>query len=115
MYEIDWVVIIAFLPFAIAAPLIIWRVQATSDRPVPVIDRSRSYLATVRERGSRSGEAGEPAAVELEYEDEDGTTHQVVVSEVPDDAMLRRFSPGSRWPIIVHAPSSPARRQSTAR
>lgn len=106
-----WLVMGIGLLFVIGMPLLIWRSYVTKDKPRPLLDRSRSYTATVcaAYMGSSYDESAS-ANVQVEYVDADGETQRVWLADVIDDSWVDRFAVGSPWQIYAHNPPHPTPR-----
>ncbi|UOQ57025.1 hypothetical protein MUN78_15385 [Leucobacter allii] len=101
-----WIVIALVALFVIGMPLLIRRAIRDQDRPIPLIDRSRAYPATVIRAFDTSGaETAEPN-VRVAYVDADGEARERYLADVIDDSWLDRFAPGSVWWIHAYSPET---------
>jgi len=106
MTWLGWAVAAVGVLFAVGMPLLIWRAMRKRDRPIPLIDRSRAYPATVVGTYDTSDSETAEANVKVEYVDAEGATRQTYLADVIDDSWLDRFRPGSVWKIYPYSPES---------
>ncbi|MGO2521514.1 MAG: hypothetical protein ACTH8F_15445 [Microbacterium sp.] len=106
-----WLMLGIGVIFVVGMPLLIWRSFVTKDEPRPLLDRSRTYQASVVFAGkSSSFDESAVANVLVEYVDAEGEAQQVWLADVIDDSWVDRFAVGSRWQIYAHDPPHPSPR-----
>lgn len=92
--------------FLIGMPLLIRRAIRDQDRPLPLIDRSRSYQATViGAYDTSASETAEPN-VQVRYTGADGEDRRAWLADVIHESWLDRFAPGSVWQIYPYSPET---------
>lgn len=107
MVWIPWAVVAVSTLFVIGMPLLIWCAIRNQDRPIPLIDRSRAYPATVIGAYDTSLAESAEVNVKVEYVDAMGETRRVFLADVIDDSWIDSFAPGSIWQIYPYVPAGP--------
>lgn len=101
-----WAVLAGTALLAAGLVLAVRRAHRAADRPVPRIDRGRTYTATVR--GIRPpDDGGGTGLVLVEYEDADGERRRAGLADMIHDSWLDRFHEGSEWQVYAYAPPGP--------
>lgn len=91
--------------FVVLMVLLLWRAHIVAQRPIPMIDRSVSYTATVLSIATSGEEAID--LVVVEYVDGAGETRTAILADVVDDSWIDRFTPGSRWDVYAFTVPGP--------
>ncbi|MGJ0203973.1 hypothetical protein [Leucobacter sp. gxy201] len=106
MTWIHWVLIALGVLFVIGMTVLIRHAIRTQDEPIPLIDRSRAYPATVVGVYDTSASETADPNVKVEYVVTDGETRQRYLADVIDDSWLDRFALGSVWQIYPYSPDT---------
>lgn len=101
-----WLVVSGAGAFVLGMTLMIRHAYRNVDRPVPSIDRSRTYTATVR-YVRPPDDGGGTGVVMVDYEDADGETRRAGLGDVIHDSWIDRFEEGSRWQVHAYDPPGP--------
>lgn len=106
MNAMTWLVIAGVAGLVLATVLLLRHAQDAAKRPVPVIDRSVSYTATVHHHELGDIESGS-VIVMVEYEDADGQTRRAGLADVIHHSWIDRFEPGTQWQVYAYTVPGP--------